>query len=108
MLSPADSICRLQSWRLRLLDFDYDVVHRDGIKYQAAYTLSRRSTTDGEISPFNDDIPVLLEPNEYDRPTSSIGQSWYLYPTVFDNTPRTDLPAVLTLEEVPDRDVSLK
>lgn len=44
VLSLADSNGRLQRWCLRLLDFDFEVVHRAGIKHQAADALSRMRT----------------------------------------------------------------
>ncbi len=49
----------LGKWRLRLADFDCDVVYRPGVKHQVSDALSRVETTGGEYSPLEDSISGL-------------------------------------------------
>lgn len=44
---------------LRLSEFVFDVVHSAGIKQQAADELSRLKTKGEEVTPLNDEVPVL-------------------------------------------------
>ncbi len=48
---------RLSKWRLRLAEFDFDVVYRPGVKHQVPDALSRIETTGGESGPLEDSIP---------------------------------------------------
>lgn len=41
MLNEVDGIATLERWQLRLLEFEFDVMHRAGIKSKAAIALSR-------------------------------------------------------------------
>ncbi len=57
---------RLAKWRLRLAEFDFDVIYRPGIKHQVFDALSRIETTGGECSILEDSVPCLrafLVPN---------------------------------------------
>ena len=57
LLNLKDSTGRLARWRLRLSPFDYDVVHKAGLKHQAPDALSRLTTTGMDDSPIDDEIP---------------------------------------------------
>lgn len=46
-ISLTDASGRLERWRLRLMEYEFDIVHRHVIKYQAADALCRISA-DGE------------------------------------------------------------
>ena len=59
IMNLSDASGRLQRWRLRLADFEYDVVHRAGIKHQAADALSRMPTDGSDQTPLDDAIPTL-------------------------------------------------
>ncbi len=48
---------RLAKWRLRLAEFDFDVVYRPGVKHKVPEALSRIETTGGESGPLDDSIP---------------------------------------------------
>ena len=50
---------RLERWRLRLLEFDFEVQYRPGIVHQAADALSRLPTDAEDTDPVEDDIPTL-------------------------------------------------
>lgn len=68
VLSLADSTPRLKWWKLRLLDFDFEVLHRAGIKYQAADALSRVCIKGSDKSPLEYDIPGFLLDTPMIRP----------------------------------------
>ena len=59
IMNLADASGRLQRWRLRLADFEYDIVHRAGVKHQAADALSRLPTNGTDQHPLDDGIPTL-------------------------------------------------
>lgn len=63
ILNIIDATGRLARWELRLSEFEYDAVHRAGIKNQAADALYRLPTTGHDITPLDDDIPVALVEN---------------------------------------------
>jgi len=60
ILNLSDASGKLQRWRLRLLEFEFDVVHRPGIKHQAADALSRLNTQGEDEEPLEDEVPTLL------------------------------------------------
>ena len=60
LLNLADASGRLARWRLRLAEYEYDVVHRPGIKHQAPDALSRLPTKGTDQSPLDDDIPCFI------------------------------------------------
>lgn len=47
-------------WRFRLSESEFGVVHRAGIRYQAADALSRRETGVTDTIKVNDDLPEIL------------------------------------------------
>ena len=57
LLNLKDCSGRLARWRLRLLPFHYDVVHKAGLKHQAPDALSRLPTAGMDNSPIDDDLP---------------------------------------------------
>lgn len=59
ILSLTESTGRLARWRLRLLQYDFDITHRAGIKHQAPDALSRLPTTASDESPVLNDLPLL-------------------------------------------------
>lgn len=48
----------LLKWQLRISELDFEVVDRNGVKYQPADVLSRLPTTESDESLFEDDVPV--------------------------------------------------
>lgn len=62
----ADSIDKLVFWRLRLLEFQFDVIHGAGIKNQAADGLFWLGTGVTGTTELNDNLPYLI--------VSSVGQ----------------------------------
>lgn len=59
ILSLIDSIGRLARWRLRLFEFDFDVIYRASVKHEAADTLPRLQTAGEEDTPLKDKLPLL-------------------------------------------------
>lgn len=55
----ADASGKLTTWRLRLREFDSEVVHRAGIKYQALDALSRLETEESDNTKLNENLPAL-------------------------------------------------
>lgn len=53
---------KLVSWRLRLLEGQFNIVHRPVVMDQATYVLSRLETTGADKYPLEDDIQVLEVP----------------------------------------------
>ena len=70
LLNIADVSGRLARWRLRLSEFDFEVVHRPGVKHQAADALSRMQTNGEDASRMDDEIPCFLA--EHHRDTEAI------------------------------------
>ena len=59
LMNLSDASGRLQRWRLRLQPFEYDIVHRPGVKHQAADALSRLPTTGTDQTDLDDEIPTV-------------------------------------------------
>lgn len=51
---------KLSCWRVRLSEFDFDVLLRGGLKYQAAEAVSRVRAGGSESKMVGDEIPVIL------------------------------------------------
>lgn len=51
--------CKLARWSLQLSEIDFEVVHRAGMKHQAACSLSRLATNGEDKSSHKNDIPLL-------------------------------------------------
>lgn len=47
-------------WRLRLWEFEFDIVHRAGIKHQETDTLSRLPTKDTKTRPLDEKDPIFV------------------------------------------------
>lgn len=60
ILNVEDTIGKLARWRLFLLEFECDIVHRAGIKSHAADTLSRIETGGMDISDLDEDLQEML------------------------------------------------
>lgn len=58
ILNVADATGKLVRWALQLPKFQFDVVHRFGVKHQAGDALLRLETDGLEGSPVDDGIPV--------------------------------------------------
>lgn len=59
LMNLSDASGRLQRWRLRLQPFEYDIVHRPGVKHQAADAMSRLNTTGTDQTDLDDEIPTV-------------------------------------------------
>ncbi len=58
---------RLAKWRLRLAEFDFDVVYRPGIKHTVLEVLLRVSTNGADKTDLKDEIPCfILDDSEED------------------------------------------
>lgn len=69
---------KLAHWRLKLLEFEIDVVHQPDIRQQAADALSRFATVVKDDTPLKNDLPVL---------------------TIFDDATSEDIPSVLMITD---------
>lgn len=65
ILNPTESIGRLARWRLRLLELEFHIIFRAGIKQRAADALSRLSTTEEDTKPLEDNFPILAIDENY-------------------------------------------
>lgn len=63
ILNMADATGKLARWRLRLSKYEFDVVHRAGIKHQSADALSRLTTSGNDDTTLDDGIPVMILEN---------------------------------------------
>lgn len=54
----ADATEKLERWRLRLSDFEFDIVHRAGINHQAADALQHFMIRAEDQTPLNDEVVV--------------------------------------------------
>ena len=65
MFTMADASNRLARWRLRLLEFDFEIKYRKGAENTVADAISRLPTFGHTPAPLDLDIPCLLaESNE--------------------------------------------
>jgi hypothetical protein len=66
VLNLADAQGRLATWRLRLQEFDFEVLYLPGKSHHAADMMSRLQSTDPTLSeptdPVDTDIPCFLYP----------------------------------------------
>lgn len=46
-------------WRLRLMEFDFDIISQSEAKHQAANVLSRLATEGTDDSGFKNDVPKM-------------------------------------------------
>lgn len=46
-------------WRLHLSEFEFDIIHRAGIKHQAVDALSQLKTKGVDTMPLQNEVPVL-------------------------------------------------
>lgn len=60
ILKLADATGRLTRWQLRLQEFDFDIVHRTGVKHQATEALSWLPIDGTDITLLYDELPVLV------------------------------------------------
>lgn len=74
ILNMADATGKLERWRLRLSEMQFDVYHGYGIKNQAVDSLSRLQTTNMESIKIEDDIPVFLIIGYEEE------KSWFVHP----------------------------
>lgn len=59
ILNLPDSTGRLAQWRVRLWEYDFDVLHRAGIRHQANDAKSRLQTTGEHKTHLDEDLPLL-------------------------------------------------
>ena len=59
LMTLTDPSGRLTRWRLRLMEFDYEITYRPGRVHQVPDALSRVDTQGSDPSPVDDDIPTL-------------------------------------------------
>ena len=109
ILNLTDSTGRLTRWRLRLLEYDFDVVHRAGIKHQAPDALSRLDTDAFDAQPLQDDLPVfsidvtqpLEDPDLYPTADPPRDQLDVIETTVLAITPVKDIDKrAISIEEL--------
>lgn len=62
ILSMTEATGKPARWRLRLTEFEIDIVHRAGVKRKAADALSRLNTKGVDCPPMVDEVPVLAIP----------------------------------------------
>ena len=67
IMNLANASGRLARWRLRLQEFDFEVVHRAGSVHMAPDAMSRLPTDGADDSELNDDVPVLVISDTADR-----------------------------------------
>lgn len=60
LLSMTDATGELARWRLRLFEFEFDAVHRTGVKYKAADALSLFETVGGDTKRLENNFPVMI------------------------------------------------
>ena len=96
ILNMADATGKLARWRLRLAEYEFDVVHRAGVKHQAADALSRLPTDGEDKAPLDDEIPVLVIQHDDEQTVSTVVCVHEQYET-------TDGPAI----ELPDGALTL-
>lgn len=67
ILNLTDSTKRLSHCRLQHSEFDFNVVHHEGVKRQAADTLARLQTTGEDDKPLEDDLhlPAIDEQSNH-------------------------------------------
>ena len=61
LMTLTDSSGRLTRWRLRLLEFDFEIVYRPGRVHQVPDALSRLLALRNDTEPMDDDIPSALD-----------------------------------------------
>ena len=61
LMTLTDSSGRLTRWRLRLLEFDFEIVYRPGRVHQVPDALSRLLAIRNDTEPLDDDIPSALD-----------------------------------------------
>lgn len=59
----------LAHWRFRLLELEFDVVHRPGRQQQAPDAVSRSPNTGSDTTPLRDDVPVFIVTRDDDIET---------------------------------------
>lgn len=60
ILNLADTSVRWARWRLCLPEFEFNVLHRAGVKHQAVDALSRMPTGGADTTPIEDEIPITV------------------------------------------------
>lgn len=77
ILNMADATGKLARWRLRLLEYDYEIQHRPGVKHQAADALSRVRTDGGDETELDDEVPTFecKEDEDTDGTICEIGRT---------------------------------
>ena len=89
VLNLADAQGRLARWRLRLLEFDFEVQYSPGASHHAADTVSRLRVCDSDNSPSEDivdmDVPCFTTsvdtPRGIRRHSYVRTLSWHKWPT---------------------------
>ena len=63
ILDLKESTGRLARWRLRLMEFDFEVVHKPGAFHKAPDALSRLPTTEVDNTEVDDEVPTYCVPD---------------------------------------------
>lgn len=60
VLTSADALQKLARWRIRLLELDFEIVHRAGIKHQVSVKLWRLTNEGFDKINVGEEVPVLI------------------------------------------------
>lgn len=60
IMNLTDATEKLACWRLRLLEFDFDIVHRRGVKHQVIDAVFRILITSADNTELEEEIPVMM------------------------------------------------
>lgn len=109
ILSHVDAAEKLAGWRLSLLEYDLEIVHRAVVKYQVAHELSRLPTAAVENNELEDGILVMvvIRMKNHDQ-MSAVLPCWTQKKTRLRKNPydlRVELPTLSELIIAQSKDV---
>lgn len=57
--------CRLTEWQLTQSEFEINIIHRAGVKHEAADALSRLKTVGKDHAPLEEEVPVFANSSKF-------------------------------------------